>query len=454
MNEVVCGALYRQGLLCRQCIEDHGLALYARNWQCVKCSFSLPTAIMWILYLLLEVLPLVLFFLLVVIMDIQAATPPFSAFVLYCQTVSQLLRSSAYVRTLVDHYSNDYLRLLTLSLTDVWNLDFFRHIVPVFCVSSDISNLDSIFLELAGAVFPLLLVVLVYVVIELHARNVIVIVKLWRPFHRCFVSCRRSCSPQASIVNAFVTFIVIGMNKMVTASLYSVYTVTIHLSYPNNTYQNYTRLFVDPLKNSRDVPYLIILVSVILVCFVLVPIVLNIAYPMRCLRKYSCLRGFYHNQTLCYFMDAWQGHFKNHTNSETCCDFRYCGVLFFIHRIFIMLVVSFNVTRLEQFHTPLIYFILAIYLTCMALFHAIARPYTSMRMNVLESLLYGLLAMVLLLTFSLIPVSIRMPHKSHITMYANTLLLFILLPSLVMLMIAARHLLRSFVRYFEKILEQ
>lgn len=434
VNQVVCGAIHRQGLLCRQCKDGYGLALYARKLECVECT-NLPTALMWALYLLLELLPLPFFFLLVVVMDVQVATPPLSAFVFYCQLFAELLRSNPYLHTIIEHHSNTFLRLLTLTLVDVWNLSFFRHLIPTFCVSHDVDNLDSIYLDFAFAVFPLLFVLLVYVAMEMHARDVKVIVKLWRPFHRCFVSCRRTRNPQASMVNAFITFAILSMNKLMMLSLYSIYPVHLFRSGSNST----RSLFIDPLRKVGETPQLIVLFCMTFLCLVIVPITLNIVYPMKCLRTIPCLRVFYDNQTLTYFMEAWQGHFKNRVNSGTCCDYRYCGILFFVHRLFATLFLSLRVTNLDASSSQS-YFMVT-YLTCMALFYALARPYTRTKMNILESLLLGLAVIVLSCTFSL-PESVVHPNytTAHVAQRADLILVAVLFPSLVMLMVVVYQL--------------
>jgi len=43
-------------------------------------------------------------------------------------------------------------------------------------------------------VYPLFLLVITYVCIEVHARNFRLVVYLWKPFHRCFAKVRRNWS--------------------------------------------------------------------------------------------------------------------------------------------------------------------------------------------------------------------------------------------------------------------
>ncbi len=58
-----------------------------------------------------------------------------------------------------------------LTLISFWNLDFFRHVLPPFCISSRLTDLDVLRLDCISAFYPLFLALLTLVLIELHARN-------------------------------------------------------------------------------------------------------------------------------------------------------------------------------------------------------------------------------------------------------------------------------------------
>ena len=55
---------------------------------------------------------------------------------------------------------------VVFTLSGVWNLDFFRYLIPPFCVSDQISPLHVIALEYIVAFYPLLLTVIVYICIQ------------------------------------------------------------------------------------------------------------------------------------------------------------------------------------------------------------------------------------------------------------------------------------------------
>ena len=95
--------------------------------------------------------------------------------------------------TIHSHNNNCTLHLL-------WNLDFFRYIIPSFCASDQLTPNQVISLV---AFYPLLLIVTNYVCVELYARDCRLIVWLWRPFSRCLAFVLRGREIRFSFVHAF-----------------------------------------------------------------------------------------------------------------------------------------------------------------------------------------------------------------------------------------------------------
>ena len=90
-----------------------------------------------------------------------------------------------------------------LTFYGILNSEFFLHNVPPFCISSHLQLIHVAFLGYISAFYPMLLVILTWICIDLHNRNCRVIVYLWKPFHPCFVQLRRSWDVKNDIVDAF-----------------------------------------------------------------------------------------------------------------------------------------------------------------------------------------------------------------------------------------------------------
>ncbi len=90
---------------------------------------------------------------------------------------------------------------------------FARSFLHFVSVASKLTNFHDLLLEYAFTMYPLFLVIITYIGIELHARNVRPIVILWKPFYKLF-HIRRSLDPRSSVIATFSTFISLSFSKL------------------------------------------------------------------------------------------------------------------------------------------------------------------------------------------------------------------------------------------------
>ena len=96
----------------------------------------------------------------------------------------------------VTSYLGPFIRVLAsveLFFSGIWSLDFLKvtNIVPPFCISDRITNLNALLFEYILVVHPIFLVLITYLCIELHARNYRILVFLWKPFRSLCIRIRR-----------------------------------------------------------------------------------------------------------------------------------------------------------------------------------------------------------------------------------------------------------------------
>jgi len=105
---------------------------------------------------------------------------------------------------------------------DLGTWTFFRYFIPPFCVSQNLKNIHVLALQYVSAFYPLLLIALTYTCVELHGPNFrpIIIVWLWKPFHRCCVNVRRRWDTKASIIDIFATFLLLSYSKLLFVSCF------------------------------------------------------------------------------------------------------------------------------------------------------------------------------------------------------------------------------------------
>ena len=103
------------------------------------------------------------------------------AFVTYAQTVATPANARIVLEANMIEYnpSTTFVAQIILSLYGVWNLDFFRTLLPPICLK--INTLQALALDYLIAFYPLVLIVITYVLIELYDRKLCMLVWLWKP---------------------------------------------------------------------------------------------------------------------------------------------------------------------------------------------------------------------------------------------------------------------------------
>ncbi len=395
LNNISCSLSNREGLLCTKCKQGYGPPLYSNSLKCEKCNDK-HSGWLWLLYLLLELIPLTIFFMLSIILNFHATAPPFSALVLYCQIFTILFRQSVYFKMSVRSYSNPaFIHIISVFIS-FWNLDVFRSIIPPFCVSSELTDLHDLLLEYAFTMFPLLLVVITYIGIELHARNVRPIVILWKPFHRLF-HLRRSLDPRSSVIATFSTFISLSFSKLMFITFVITYPsyydnggnrTSISLVNPEIT-ANYKSCYFPYYQRLLSTWYFIPLL--IMSIIINIPTVLLLLYPIKCFRKLLSYCGPKKYHALYVFLDTFQGRYKDGTNGTR--DYRAVSCISFILRIpvYYFLNDRHHIGNLTTYFKKLAFLLLIT-----SYFYSIVQPCKMRYVNNIESILYGMAGMLLL----------------------------------------------------------
>ncbi len=426
LTTMTCGPFNREGVLCTKCKPGYGPPLYSNSLKCEKCNDKLSG--WWLLlYLLLELVPLTFFFMLSIIFNFHATAPPLSALVLFCQIFTILLRQSVYFKINADLRGNPTFIQIASAFISFWNLDIFRSIIPPFCVSSELTDLHDLLLEYAFTMYPLILVIITYIGIELHARNVRLIVILWKPFHRLF-HLRRSLDPRSSVIATFSTFISLSFSKL----MFITFVITYPSFYGNEEYQRLISL-VNPKiivdKSYDHFSYYQRLLStwyfiplVIMSTVINLPTVLLLLYPMKCFRKLLSYCGPKKYHAIYVFIDTFQGHYKDGTNGTR--DYRAASCISFILRIPVYYFLNDN---LQYGKLSAQFRFLAFLLLLTAFFYSIVQPCKKRYVNNMESILYGIAGMLVLYYESL---HIRGHYGLDSRIAFNFSVIMILLPSI------------------------
>ena len=379
LNNIMCGHLNREGQLCGKCKENYSIPVYSYDLKCVQCSTS---PFNWVKYILVAFLPLTVFFVLVVSCRLSATSPKLLAFVFFSQAITIGANVRVVLAGLDGYPLPASLVKILFTLYGIWNLDFFRTLLPHICVS--VNTLQTLALDYGIAVYPLFFLVVTYVLIEVNTYNFRVINFMCRPFHRCANCLRNQWDVRTSIVDAFATFLLLSYLKLLS--------VTYDLLVPTHVYNINgsslgVYLYYDATIEyfgSEHLPYGVLAVLVLLV-FIIFPLLLLLLYPMRCFQRcLSCCGVRWH--ALPIFIDAFQGCYKDGTNGTRDC--RYFAAAFLFARILAFIISALN--QSELFYGAVLFVLIPLVIAILIL-----QPYKPRfsTYNVVDSVLFLVLAL-------------------------------------------------------------
>ena len=123
-TDFTCSWHNREGDLCRKCKAGYGPAVYAFSLMCAECSYC--PLVGWTLHFVCVLFPITVFYIFVIIFNIQATVPPMSAYVLMCQTFCMIDLTYAPLKVRQTQFKSLLILLqIVRALCGVWNLDFF-----------------------------------------------------------------------------------------------------------------------------------------------------------------------------------------------------------------------------------------------------------------------------------------------------------------------------------------
>lgn len=172
-----CGPYKRTGMMCGECLEGYGLPVYSYSLSCVECTSYKYN---WLKYIAVSYIPLTVFYFLVVILRISATSGYMLGYVTICQMATIKAIASLLFSTTVKKHR--IIIVLTISVLSPWNLDFFRYFYHPFCISPETTILQVLLLDYLVAVYPMILILLTYMLVKLH-DNFRIAVYLCKPFY-------------------------------------------------------------------------------------------------------------------------------------------------------------------------------------------------------------------------------------------------------------------------------
>ena len=392
-TNIMCDIYHRQGVLCSSCKPGYGVSPYAKHFSCAKCE-GRNYGILW--YLLLEYVPVTVLYIIVVLFSVRATAAPLVGLVFFSQSVLNVIMGRTSLYTSLAYSSPWYTRVLLqigLFMCSIWNLDFFCFNVPAFCISTRFTNVHSVALEYVAPLYSIFLVLVTYFLVRMYARNVRVIVWLYKPFHVCCVRIRRVWDRERSIINAFSTFLILSYTRINLASFKFLYQTGLYDI--SHGVKVKTALYISPnllYLGEENLPFTIL--AVVVMALSLFLIILLALYPIKIFQKLirCCRCRAIHGVDV--FIDTYQGCLKNGTNGTR--DYRAVSAGYLALRLFTPIFYRQSVSVIQN---GLILIISAVVLMLLSLLIGTIKPYRRNYMNYSESGLFFLTGLFLMLAY-------------------------------------------------------
>ena len=309
LNEL-CEAHHTTGQLCGECMDGYGWAINTPYTQCTKCRSQVAT----LYILLLMFLPLNIFFAVVIVFRPNFPSGKMIGYIMYCQlSLATMQGTVGYYNSLLDSLDMNWQLALKLSfdVSGIWwyGLSFFYSIGQNVCFTTKMTQLQVISLQYIYVLYPLLLVFITWLCIELHARDFRLVVYLWKPFHKCFAKVRRNWSASDSIIHAYATFFFLSYSSL--AFIFHATFFTVNIYSIDNRVVN-TVLLYDPNLTRFSTGHLPYAIPAILLLFFLgvCPTLFLCLYPTKLFKKCCSLQSRMHLLIKIY-IDTFQRCYKD-----------------------------------------------------------------------------------------------------------------------------------------------
>lgn len=372
LDTFLCGDRKRTGLLCGNCLKNYTVFYHSRRYLCAECKHN---HLGWLFYILSELLPLTLLFLVITSFNISLTSGAANGFILFAQVLDFFEVNSLGTFTLPDGVNT--LTSIYQFIFGIFNLDFFRFDELSFCLWSRATVLDVLVFKYITTAFALGLIL-----------GLIVLFRVL-PNRFCLVHIPLR---NTSVIHGITAFLIVSYAQCAKVSFQLL---------------SQTELMGKGVKGARKVvllsgtteffskehlPYAIPAIFVLLFFCTLPPLLL-LVYPAtqrilaspradkvnQCL-EYAACRRILPMRNLKPILDSFQGCYKD--------NFRFFAGVYFIYRLVFAAAFAFPNDAIE------FYFSLEVVVIVMLALHAITQPYIKRLYNVVDTLLFADLAVI------------------------------------------------------------
>ena len=403
INEIdgfICGP-YRTGVLCGKCIENSSVQYHSHTYSCKPnkhCNLGI------LFYIISEILPLIIFFLVVTIFNISFTSGALNGFILFAQMSDTIDLNAG--GTIDFHQHVRFITYPYKLIYRMFNFDFFSLDALSFCLWRHATTMDALIMKFVTITFALLLIVLI-----------IFIFNTWK--FRVWCHWFRPRTLKAAFTHGLSTLLIVSFSQCARVSFLILSPTRLNIGLKHSIlvvfYSGNLQPFVgEHLKYAIPATFFLFFL-------VIVPLLWLLSYPLLfkflgiCHMSESRFSVYLSRLFPVELLDSFQSCFKeNH---------RYFAGLYLLYR-FIPLVIFANVRRLLHIHV-----VLAVQFLIMLTLHSVVHPYKSNYHNGIDSFILANLSLVNILTtynYALLSTGDQLIYRHTVrwTVYLQLLLMY------------------------------
>ena len=416
LDNKICGKT-RTGVACGICRHNYTVHFHSQYFLC-KPTHLAGCKVGWLVYLLIELVPVILFLFIVLAFNISFTSGGINGFILFSQLLCSLDIHASGIITIPKGSLRNAMQKYQ-SFYGIFNLDF-DFLWQSFCLWKGASALDMIAFKYITILHALVMVVIVILLINKCGG-------------RCFGKCCRITTIKTSITHGISTFLMISYAQCIKVSLNLLRPAYIYTEYNsghNNNVSIRPRVWFNGELEYFSGTHLLYAIPALffLLTFGLLPPALLLCYPL--LNKVLTYLGLEDSKIVKFIggklptsvykplLDSFQGCFKD--------NFRFFAGLYFLYRWCFPLA-RFS-SEFSNYYTSvggILVFILTL--------HTICQPYIKRAHNIIDTLLFSNLTLInFLLFFNYHKSRSQKPNNDAISSSVAVQLMLIYLPVVVM----------------------
>ena len=365
LDSFVCGQT-RTGVLCGKCRTNYSVYFHSYIY---KCGANHLCNIGWLLYIISELLPLTIVFLVIILLNIRFTSGSVNGFILFAQVMDSLsidangaIQFPAAINFLTHCHRFIY---------RFFNLDFFSTNGLSFCLWEGATVLDAMAMKYVTIVYAFVLVCC-----TVFALN------NWRC--RRLFPCLQQRTLKGAVIHGLSAFFVMCYAQCTRVSFQIL--SSMYLYKGNEIYQKvvFRSGELRPFQGEHlkyAIPALLFHLTL-----VMVPPILLLVYPLLCKLLGTCRlsESWIANKLTSHIplqlLDTFQGCFQD--------NMRFFAGLYFLYRMFALAAYAFA-NGFPQFYT-----FVELQLIIILMLHAVAQPYKKRWHNVVDTLIFADLALI------------------------------------------------------------